>query len=107
MLFFSLVFCFRLLASFPSPKTTTTHTYTHNKQQPKNNNQNIISAAVDDALASGAALDEDGIEEAFELVAEVPERVRTGLWVGDCFVYNNAAWRLNYVVGGEVRLVCL
>jgi len=34
---------------------------------------------------------------------QVPERVRTGLWVGDCFIYNNAAWRLNYCVGGEVR----
>ncbi|CAM6085087.1 unnamed protein product [Calypogeia fissa] len=22
--------------------------------------------------------------------------------VGDCFIYNNSAWRLNYVVGGEV-----
>ena len=27
---------------------------------------------------------------------------RAGLWVGDCFIYNNAAWRLNYCVGGEV-----
>ena len=26
----------------------------------------------------------------------------TGLWVGDCFIYNNSAWRLNYCVGGEV-----
>jgi coatomer subunit beta' len=22
--------------------------------------------------------------------------------VGDCFIYTNAAWRLNYCVGGEV-----
>ena len=42
------------------------------------------------------------MEEAFELQAELPEVVRTGIWVGDCFVYNNAAWRLNYCVGGEV-----
>ena len=28
--------------------------------------------------------------------------MRTGIWVGDCFIYNNAAWRLNYCVGGEV-----
>ncbi len=34
--------------------------------------------------------------------------------VGDCFIYNNAAWRLNYCVGGEVttlyhldRCVCI
>ena len=25
-----------------------------------------------------------------------------GLWVGDCFIYNNSAWRLNYCIGGEV-----
>lgn len=106
-------------------------------------------------------MDEDGIEDAFELQAEVPEKIRTGIWVrrtaagpaggvcrsllllcacaacacrrlcvrrldrraarltclhplpptsplapnqvGDCFIYNNAAWRLNYCVGGEVR----
>ncbi|KAJ8539262.1 hypothetical protein K7X08_013514 [Anisodus acutangulus] len=26
----------------------------------------------------------------------------TGIWVGDCFIYNNSSWRLNYCVGGEV-----
>lgn len=25
-----------------------------------------------------------------------------GLWVGDCFIYNNSSWRLNYCIGGEV-----
>ena len=24
------------------------------------------------------------------------------MWIGDCFVYNNSAWRLNYCVGGDV-----
>lgn len=24
------------------------------------------------------------------------------MWVGDCFVYTNSAWRLNYAVGSEV-----
>ena len=28
--------------------------------------------------------------------------LHTGLWVGDCFIYNNSSWRLNYCVGGEV-----
>ncbi|KAI3911794.1 hypothetical protein MKW92_045212 [Papaver armeniacum] len=45
---------------------------------------------------------EEGVEDAFELLNEVNERVRTGLWVGDCFIYNNSSWRLNYCVGGEV-----
>ena len=58
--------------------------------------------AVDAFFASGEEPDEDGIEDAFDLQAEIPEAVRTGIWVGDCFIYNNAAWRLNYCVGGEV-----
>eukprot|EP00899_Mesostigma_viride_P001865 jgi/Mesvir1/1167/Mv17669-RA.1 len=58
--------------------------------------------AVNEYIASGQALDDQGVEAAFELLHEVSERVRTGLWVGDCFIYNNSAWRLNYCVGGEV-----
>mmetsp|Transcript_3649 Transcript_3649/g.13088 ORF Transcript_3649/g.13088 Transcript_3649/m.13088 type:complete len:934 (+) Transcript_3649:263-3064(+) len=61
--------------------------------------------AVADALAEGRELDEQGVEEAFELLHEVGETIRTGLWVGDCFVYNNSNWRLNYVVGGEVTVM--
>ena len=30
------------------------------------------------------------------------DALHTGLWVGDCFIYNNSSWRLNYCVGGEV-----
>ncbi len=30
---------------------------------------------------------------------KVPLPVSAGLWVGDCFIYNNSAWRLNYCVG--------
>ncbi|KAH7290701.1 hypothetical protein KP509_30G060200 [Ceratopteris richardii] len=59
-----------------------------------------------DAVAAhteaGKPLDEQGVEDAFELLHEISERVRTGIWVGDCFIYNNSAWRLNYCVGGEV-----
>lgn len=33
-------------------------------------------AAVEAAFAGGAEVDEDGIEDAFELVAEVPEKIR-------------------------------
>nr|NVI69862.1 coat protein (coatomer) beta' [Cucujiformia] len=45
---------------------------------------------------------EDGIEEAFDVLGEVNETVRTGLWVGDCFIYTNAVNRINYFVGGEL-----
>ncbi|KAL3136098.1 hypothetical protein ABBQ32_007120 [Trebouxia sp. C0010 RCD-2024] len=62
----------------------------------------LDNQAVDAFLASGEEAEDDGLEDAFELLNEVSERVRTGLWVGDCFIYNNSAWRLNYCVGGEV-----
>jgi len=53
-------------------------------------------------LDGGGSAGEEGVEDAFELLHEINERVRTGLWVGDCFIYNNSSWRLNYCVGGEV-----
>ena len=46
---------------------------------------------------------EEGCEDAFEAQYEVQERVSTGRWIGDCFVYVNGNDRLNYVVGGEVQ----
>ncbi|XP_074561524.1 coatomer subunit beta'-1-like isoform X1 [Curcuma longa] len=58
--------------------------------------------AISSYLENGKPVDDDGVEEAFELLHEVNERVRTGIWVGDCFIYNNSSWRLNYCVGGEV-----
>ncbi|PSK38103.1 hypothetical protein B9Z65_1294 [Elsinoe australis] len=52
-------------------------------------------------LANGEA-DEDGVESAFEVVTDINESVRTGQWVGDCFVYTNSTNRLNYLVGDQV-----
>lgn len=54
-----------------------------------------------EALETAEEPDEDGYEGAFEVLHEIPERVRSALWVGDCFIYTNAN-RLNYCVGGEV-----
>uniref|UniRef100_A0A8C6VUD2 Coatomer subunit beta' n=1 Tax=Nothobranchius furzeri TaxID=105023 RepID=A0A8C6VUD2_NOTFU len=45
---------------------------------------------------------EDGIEDAFEVQGEIQEIVKTGLWVGDCFIYTSSVNRLNYFVGGEI-----
>src|SRR5688572_798886 len=50
----------------------------------------------------GVEIGEQGIENALELEKDVPEKVRTGHFVGDCFIYTNSAGRLNYYVGGEV-----
>ncbi|KAG8688968.1 hypothetical protein FRC11_004414, partial [Ceratobasidium sp. 423] len=56
------------------------------------------------ALEQGPVGDE-GVEDAFELIAEVPEIVKTAKWVGDCFIYTNSANRLSYVVGSQTHTV--
>ena len=57
---------------------------------------------VEAALSAGGTANPDGIDDAFDLLNEISESVKTAVWVGDCFIYNNASWRLNYCVGGEV-----
>ncbi|TYZ67547.1 hypothetical protein PybrP1_002716 [[Pythium] brassicae (nom. inval.)] len=57
---------------------------------------------VAQAFATGAHSADEGVDGAFELLHEVADRVGTGVWVGDCFLYTNAGGRLNYCVGGEV-----
>jgi coatomer subunit beta' len=47
-------------------------------------------------------MSEDGIEDAFDALSEIPETVKTGVWVGDCFIYTNSLNRINYYVGGEI-----
>ncbi|KAH6561149.1 hypothetical protein BASA50_004064 [Batrachochytrium salamandrivorans] len=62
-------------------------------------------SAYQEHIEGGGQIAEDGFEAAFDFVTEIAESVRTGIWVGDCFIYTNAANRLNYVVGGQVSTV--
>lgn len=66
-------------------------------------NSSIVATAR--AKPDSGLLSEDGIEDAFEFLGEVNESVRTGLWVGDCFIYTNTVNRVNYYVGGEIVTV--
>ncbi|KAL4717592.1 hypothetical protein ACJJTC_000741 [Scirpophaga incertulas] len=59
-------------------------------------------AVVTKARETNTNITEDGIDDAFEVVGEVNETVKTGLWVGDCFIYTNSLNRINYYVGGEI-----
>jgi len=63
------------------------------------------SSVVARAHESKEGLTEDGVEEAFTFLGETHESVRTGLWVGDCFIYTNSVNRINYYVGGEIVTV--
>lgn len=58
-----------------------------------------------EALQDGSVDPDEGVEAAFELVTEVNEVVRTGEWIGDCFVYTNATNRLNYLVGEQTYTI--
>jgi len=60
------------------------------------------TAALEAATEQPDLVTEDGIETAFDVVGEIEESVKTGCWVGDCFIYTNGVNRLNYYVGGEI-----
>ena len=64
----------------------------------KYNSENVVKAKDN----RSDVITEDGIEDAFDVIAELQETVRTGLWIGDCFIYTNGVNRLNYFVGGEI-----
>ena len=80
---------------------------------------NLVAIASDDSyyvlrfdrdaytnfLESGGEMDDEGVEEAFELVAEVSESIRSARWVGDCLVYTTSNNRLNYLVGGQTHTI--
>ncbi|KAG8937127.1 hypothetical protein FRC02_006327 [Tulasnella sp. 418] len=57
------------------------------------------------ALESGVDTGDEGVEEAFEMISEISESVKTARWIGECFVYTNAANRLNYLVGQQSHTV--
>ncbi|XP_024113944.1 coatomer subunit beta' isoform X3 [Oryzias melastigma] len=62
----------------------------------------FLPEQISAAQGANDKMTEDGIEDAFEVLGEVQEVVKTGLWVGDCFIYTTSLNRLNYYVGGEI-----
>mmetsp|Transcript_21099 Transcript_21099/g.52325 ORF Transcript_21099/g.52325 Transcript_21099/m.52325 type:complete len:949 (+) Transcript_21099:80-2926(+) len=58
---------------------------------------------VAQAIAMGQVSPEAGIEGSFELLYEINDKITSGKWVGDCFIYINNAGRLNYSVGGQIE----
>ncbi|RKP07896.1 coatomer WD associated region-domain-containing protein [Thamnocephalis sphaerospora] len=58
-------------------------------------------SAYDSAAEAGEEIPEEGVDDVFEIVHELADSVRSGCWVGDCFIYTNAVNRLSYLVGTE------
>ncbi|KAL2760177.1 hypothetical protein ACRALDRAFT_1046563 [Sodiomyces alcalophilus JCM 7366] len=50
-------------------------------------------------------VEDDGVEAAFEVITDIHESVRTGEWIGDCFIYTSSTNRLNYLVGDQTYTV--
>mmetsp|Transcript_29239 Transcript_29239/g.45436 ORF Transcript_29239/g.45436 Transcript_29239/m.45436 type:complete len:999 (+) Transcript_29239:52-3048(+) len=61
------------------------------------------AAATAQAIHQGAYSQEEGIENAFDLLYEIPDTITSGKWVGDCFLYCTQKGRLNYSVGGKIQ----
>eukprot|EP00916_Digyalum_oweni_P027240 GHVL01044648.1.p1 GENE.GHVL01044648.1~~GHVL01044648.1.p1 ORF type:complete len:845 (+),score=91.68 GHVL01044648.1:63-2597(+) len=61
--------------------------------------------AVTAAILGGAQEDDDGIEIAFDLIQELGESVKSGLWVADSFIYVTAGLRLQACVAGQTETV--
>ncbi|CAH0474204.1 unnamed protein product [Peronospora belbahrii] len=51
------------------------------------------------SFAAGTNSPDEGVVGAFDLLHVISEKVGTGTWVGDYFLYTNAVGRLNYYVG--------
>ena len=63
----------------------------------------LLQYNADVVAEAGVSDDPDGIDNAFELLNEITEVVKTAVWVGDCFIYVNSVGRLNYSVGGQIE----
>ena len=67
--------------------------------------QDAVNAARQGGEGTPGVSKDLGVEAAFDVEYSVEERVRSGIWVGACYLYVSHSWRLNYVVGGEVVTV--
>jgi len=56
---------------------------------------------IDKYLEQGIDVGDQGIDGSFTVEKTISEQVKSGTFVGDCFIYTNANGRLNYFIGGE------
>lgn len=56
-------------------------------------------------VQNGEQNEEDGVESSFDVIYDISASVRTGKWVGDCFIYTTLSNKLHYLVGGETYTI--
>ena len=59
------------------------------------------------AVAGNAAVDDGGIGAAFKTLSAISDKVVSGTWVGDCFVYVSQEQRLTCLVAGHQETIAL
>ncbi|CAD6891729.1 unnamed protein product, partial [Tilletia caries] len=57
------------------------------------------------ALDAGEAIEDEGVEDAFEVMTEISDTARTARWTGECFMYTTASNRLQYLIGEQTNTV--
>ena len=68
------------------------------------NREGMTEDGVEDAfdVNSSNKIDDFSFYVSWKVIHEIEDVVKTGIWVGDCFIYTNSVNRLNYFVGGEI-----
>lgn len=61
-----------------------------------------IEAYVENIVENGEAADEDGCENAFEPISEINDKVFTGLFIDDVFIYINSKNKINYCIDDQI-----
>ena len=56
------------------------------------------------AAVEASRVSDDGVDEAFEIVADFNEAVKTGKWIGDCFIFTTVN-KVNYLVGDRTYTI--
>lgn len=63
------------------------------------------SGMVADYFLKNKTAPEDGLTDAFEVLSEIPETVKSGSWYGDAFIYVNHNNSLCYYVGAFCNII--
>ncbi|EJD51286.1 Coatomer, beta' subunit [Auricularia subglabra TFB-10046 SS5] len=58
-----------------------------------------------ESVGGAENIGDEGVEDAWDVVAEVGEIIKTGKWIGDCLLYTTAGNRLGYLVGSQTNIV--
>lgn len=67
----------------------------------KYNKEEVENALADESRANKEA----GVESGFDVKLEISDNVKSGCWIGDCFIYVTATNRLNYLIGSQVNTI--